>query len=164
MPQKRNPINFENVKSLWKTYAPRMATVYMDQISDHQRDLTNSASGRFLPEILAALFMSANRTNSVMKKLSVDKQNMKRNFDMSKNMLIAEPLYIILASKGHSDAHEAVRKLTLKSQQTGWPLFELAQEDDETKDFVSTLSNTRRIIQVLPQRRPKTSAISGQIK
>src|SRR3989338_4948413 len=46
MPQKRNPINFENVKSMWKEFMPRMATIYMDQISEHQRDLTNSASMR----------------------------------------------------------------------------------------------------------------------
>jgi len=41
MPQKRNPISFENVKSLWKEFMPRISTVYMDQISEHQRDLTN---------------------------------------------------------------------------------------------------------------------------
>ncbi len=44
MPHKVNPKNFENVKSLWKAAMPRMTTVYMDQISEHQRDLTNSAS------------------------------------------------------------------------------------------------------------------------
>ncbi|HUS80906.1 MAG TPA: lyase family protein, partial [Armatimonadota bacterium] len=44
MPHKRNPWNFENVKSLWKEFMPRMVTVYQDQISEHQRDLTNSAS------------------------------------------------------------------------------------------------------------------------
>ncbi len=31
--------------------SPRMLTLYMDQISEHQRDLTNSASGRFAVEI-----------------------------------------------------------------------------------------------------------------
>ena len=43
MPHKRNPVSFENVKSIWKAIAPRMLTTYMDQISEHQRDLTNSA-------------------------------------------------------------------------------------------------------------------------
>src|SRR5262249_61335345 len=54
MPHKRNPVSFENVKSIWKAMAPRIVTTYMDQISEHQRDLTNSASQRFLGEILAA--------------------------------------------------------------------------------------------------------------
>ena len=44
MPHKVNPKDFENVKSLWKAYMPRLVTVLMDQISEHQRDLTNSAS------------------------------------------------------------------------------------------------------------------------
>lgn len=55
MPHKRNPWNFENVKSMWKEFMPRMTTLYLDQISEHQRDLTNSASGRFVPEIVIGL-------------------------------------------------------------------------------------------------------------
>src|SRR3989338_9174638 len=73
MPQKRNPINFENVKSLWKEFLPRLLTVYSDQISEHQRDLTNSASSRFLPEILAAAFVAAKRLTSAMEKIAVVK-------------------------------------------------------------------------------------------
>ena len=53
MPHKINPKNFENVKSLWKAFMPRMMTVYMDQISEHQRDLTNSASMRFFSQLAA---------------------------------------------------------------------------------------------------------------
>src|SRR3989339_363169 len=63
MPQKRNPINFENVKSLWKEFMPRMNTLYMDQICEHQRDLTNSATQRFVPEILSGLYVSITRLN-----------------------------------------------------------------------------------------------------
>ena len=33
---------------------PRLLTVLMDQISEHQRDLTNSASMRFVMEHVAA--------------------------------------------------------------------------------------------------------------
>ncbi|MEK6949116.1 MAG: lyase family protein, partial [Nanoarchaeota archaeon] len=76
MPQKRNPINFENVKSLWKEFMPRMITLYTDQISEHQRDLTNSASSRFIPEILAALYISVSRLDKTMKSLQVDKENL----------------------------------------------------------------------------------------
>jgi len=52
MPHKRNPWNAEHVKSLWKAFAPRAVTWFMDQISEHQRDLSNSASGRFVAEYL----------------------------------------------------------------------------------------------------------------
>ena len=48
MPHKRNPWNFENVKC----YLQRLRSTYgyhlLDQLSEHQRDLTNSATNRFL--------------------------------------------------------------------------------------------------------------------
>ncbi|MDP6647779.1 MAG: lyase family protein, partial [Candidatus Woesearchaeota archaeon] len=125
MPQKRNPINFENVKSLWKEFMPRIITLYSDQISEHQRDLTNSASSRFIPEILAAFYISVKRLNRTMKSLNVDKGNLKKNFDMNKGLIVAEPLYILLAAYNHPDAHEAVKQLTLKAQSTKKPLQEI---------------------------------------
>jgi len=65
MPQKRNPINFENVKSAWKTFMPRIITSYMDQISEHQRDLTNSLSQRYIPELLVIFDSSVRRIKRI---------------------------------------------------------------------------------------------------
>ena len=129
MPQKRNPINFENVKSMWKAIMPRMMTAYMDQLSEHQRDLTNSASMRFIPEILAGFYVSIVRLEKIMSYLVVDKVNMQRNFNMNKQMIVAEPLYILLAAQGHPDAHEYAREMTLKSQLEKTPLIELVKKD-----------------------------------
>src|SRR3989344_4888830 len=81
MPQKRNPINFENVESIWKIVVARMSTVFMDQISEHQRDLTNSASARTYGEIIAYAVSMAKRLHRTMCKLKVDKTNLKRNFE-----------------------------------------------------------------------------------
>jgi len=136
MPQKRNPISFENVKSMWKEFMPRMTTMYMDQLSEHQRDLTNSASMRFIPEMLAGFYVSVARMNRVMSELAVDKQNMRRNFDMNKSMIIAEPLYILLAAYGHPDAHEYVREMTLKSQLTKKSLIRLIKNDSSIKQYL----------------------------
>ncbi|MCK5283306.1 MAG: adenylosuccinate lyase [Nanoarchaeota archaeon] len=136
MPHKRNPINFENVKSMWKEFMPRMNTLYMDQICEHQRDLTNSASSRFVPEILAALLLSVKRLNRVMSKLVVDKESLKRNFDQNKEMIAAEPAYILLAAHDHPDAHEHIRKLTLESQNKKIPLSKLILEDAELKPYL----------------------------
>ena len=44
---------------------------------------------------------------------------------MNKEMIIAEPLYILLAAHNHPDAHEVVRELTIKSQKTGKKLRDL---------------------------------------
>jgi len=140
MPHKRNPINFENVKSMWKEFMPRMSTLYMDQICEHQRDLTNSATSRFVPEILAGLFVSIIRIDKTMSKLVVDKINLKKNFDLNKDMITAEPAYILLAAHNHPDAHEAVRELTLKSQQTGKHFGELLFKDASLKPYIARFS------------------------
>lgn len=136
MPQKRNPINFENVKSMWKAFIPRMVTIYMDQISEHQRDLTNSCSQRYLPELLVGFSSSTKRMIKVSSRLQVNIANMERNFKMSEAMLIAEPLYILLAFLGHPDAHEYVRRRTLESFQTNKSLHEVVMEDGDLKSYL----------------------------
>ncbi|MFP4016909.1 MAG: lyase family protein [Halanaerobiales bacterium] len=152
MPHKRNPINYENVKSLWKEFMPRMNTVYMDQLSEHQRDLTNSASSRFLPEIIVGLMEAANRLIRVFSKMAVDHENIRRNFEMNKEMIVAEPLYILLASYGHPDAHEVVRKMTLESQKSGKTLRELVVEKEELKPYWSKLNDRQRELLVNPEK------------
>ncbi len=146
MPHKRNPWNFEHVKSMWKEFMPRMITLYADQISEHQRDLTNSASGRFVPEIVVGFVAAVDRLIKVMQRLVVDKERMLRNFDTTKEMVIAEPLYILLASMGHPDAHEAVRVLTLESQKTGKSLRQLIMEKNELAPYLEKLSPKQRLI------------------
>ena len=152
MPQKRNPINFENVKSLWKAFMPRMVTLYEDQISEHQRDLTNSASSRFVPEILAAFYISASRLNKTMKNLAVDKESIKKNFEMNKGLIVAEPLYILLAAHGHPDAHEIVRQLTLKSQSTKKPLQEIIKKESSLNPYLKKFNKKQRGIIANPEK------------
>ncbi len=146
MPHKRNPWNFENVKSMWKVMVARMQTVYMDQISEHQRDLSNSASQRFLPEVIVALVNSTRRLQRIMGKLVTDPENMRRNFEMTAGMVAAEPAYILLAAHGHPDAHEAVRKLTLDAQATGTPLATLLDNSEELAPYLAKLTDEQRAL------------------
>jgi adenylosuccinate lyase len=152
MPHKRNPWNFEHVKSMWKEFMPRMVTLYCDQISEHQRDLTNSASGRFVPEIVVGFVAAVDRLIRVMQKLVVDKERMRKNFDATKEMVIAEPLYILLASLGHPDAHETMRLLTLESQKTGKTLRTLLVEKSELFPYWNRLTAKQRDILEHPEK------------
>lgn len=146
MPHKRNPWNFEHVKSLWKAFVPRMITLYMDQISEHQRDLTNSASGRFAVELVAGLALAAERLTKVLSKLVVDRERMRRNFEQSAASVIAEPLYLLLAAAGHPDAHEAVRRLTLKADAGEGKLWELAQASEELAPYLARITPAQRAV------------------
>lgn len=129
MPQKRNPWNSEHVKSLWKAMCPRVITFYMDQISEHQRDLTNSASQRFIADYVAGFTMAVARMNSVVSGLQADRESMKHNLDNAggkvKGGVLAEPAYILLGEAGVNDGHEVIRKITLECEQSGKTFFEV---------------------------------------
>ncbi|BAS27417.1 lyase family protein [Limnochorda pilosa] len=148
MPHKRNPWNFEHVKSLWKAYAPRMTSVYLDQISEHQRDLTNSASSRFLVELLVALSEAAGRLIGLSRRLRVDRARMASNLELERALWVAEPLYVLLAKHGHPAAHEAARLLAARVREDGLdPLeaLEAARAGDPRLDqVVAALSDEER--------------------
>ncbi|MCK4781544.1 adenylosuccinate lyase [Candidatus Parcubacteria bacterium] len=144
MPQKRNPINFENAESFYTIVMPRIITVFMNQISEHQRDLTNSASARTYGEIFAYVASTAERLTRTMKKLQVDKDNLQRNLAFQQDLIIAEPLYIILAAMGHPDAHEKVRLLTLQAQQKHKPLEKIAIADKEIAPYFEKMTPYQR--------------------
>ncbi len=144
MPQKRNPVSFENVKSMWKAFMPRVITTYLDQISEHQRDLTNSASQRFSGELIAATAYAATRLGSSIDGIRIDRDRMKANVGLSKGGIIAEALYILFAKHGHPDAHEAVRRLTLEAERGGRSALELASLDPELKPLLAKLTPAER--------------------
>ena len=111
MPHKVNPKNFENVKSLWKAAMPRMTTVYMDQVSEHQRDLTNSASSRFFNELVALFAYAVRRSSRAVRGTVVSLPALERNFEAGRQWTVAEPLYIALALAGEKDAYEISKRL-----------------------------------------------------
>ncbi len=127
MPQKRNPWNSEHVKSLWKAFAPRVMTFFMDQISEHQRDLTNSASQRWVSDYIAGFCQALSRMTEVVAGLSVNRVAMDRN--LRDDGVLAEPAYILLAESGVSDAHELIRRLTLTAERDGQGFAEALAAD-----------------------------------
>ena len=141
MPQKRNPWNSEHVKSLWKAMSPRVMTFYMDQISEHQRDLTNSASQRFIADYTAGFTMAVNRMKKIISGLQADRESMEKNLENAggkvKGGVLAEPAYILLAESGISDAHEVIRKLTLEAETSGKTLYEVLLNNKDTLDRIT---------------------------
>ncbi len=142
MPHKRNPWNAEHVKSLWKAFAPRSTTWFMDQISEHQRDLSNSASARFVVEFIAGLVAAAERMRSILERLRVDREGIARNLTDGVRRVLAEPLYILLAAGGVSDAHEQLRLLTLEADESGTGILEAAREKPHLWSVITTTYKT----------------------
>lgn len=148
MPQKHNPINFENVESIWKIVVGRAVTIFLDQLSDHQRDLTNSASARTYGEIIGYFVSMVSRISKVMIKLTVNRENMAHNFQLQGDLMAAEPLQLILASLGHPDAHSKVNQLILKAydqKKRGLKvtLSSLAQSDEEIGPYFAKMTSAQ---------------------
>jgi adenylosuccinate lyase len=103
---------------------PRATTFFMDQISEHQRDLSNSASQRFVADYLAGFCLAVSRMSAVIEGLGADRERLLSNLQGGAGPgipggVLAEPAYILLAESGLSDAHEIIRRLTLKAEQEG---------------------------------------------
>jgi adenylosuccinate lyase len=151
MPQKRNPINFENIESLWKKFMPQMVTVYLDQISEHQRDLTNSSSQRYLPELLEIFDYCVKRLTRTIwneredkPKISIDQANMERNLEASLDAIAAEPFYILSALSGDEDAHERTRKAVQNSISTGSSFIEALRTDRLLSEHFEKIPKDKR--------------------
>jgi adenylosuccinate lyase len=150
MPQKRNPINFENAKSLWKIIAPRIYDCFYGPDKRTPEGPYEFREQRTYGEVVLYAVSIAKRLERTMKKISVDKKNVSANLARNQGLIAAEPLYIMLAALGHPDAHEAVRELTLQAQREDRPLEEIALTDKTLKPYVAKMTPSQKRILANP--------------
>lgn len=136
MAHKRNPWNFENVISMSKQVLAQIVNANQNISSEHQRDLTDSASARFYSVPLASVASMAARLQKVMSKIEVDEENMKRNLYASGGAIAAEPLYLLLEKYGHTEAHEVSKELSHKALEAKRPLYEVAAEEPALESYL----------------------------
>jgi adenylosuccinate lyase len=130
MPQKRNPWNFEHVCSLYKVLLSRLNLMQMDMVSEHHRDLTNSASGRFYTEHFAVTYLMVRRLTRVLERMECFPNNMKRHMDEAGATVLAEALYVTLTKNGVGHAHDKVREAARECEKTGKSLWEVVSSKD----------------------------------
>ncbi len=152
MAHKRNPIGFENVISLSKQATAQLVNANLNLSSEHQRDLTDSASARFYGLMLATVAHMADRLNGVMAKLEVDEQNMQRNLHLSGGAIAAEPLYLLLEKYGHTSGHEAAKALSHQALEAGKTLYEVAEHDKDIADYFAKFTDDEKKILQEPER------------
>ncbi len=125
MPQKRNPWNFEHICSLYKVLQTRLQLLQIDMVTEHQRDLTNSASGRFYIEFFSVLYLMLHRLNRVLPRMEVSEANMARNIESAGGSVFAEALYVGLTLHGVEDAHSKVREGAREAESKNLDLIEV---------------------------------------
>jgi adenylosuccinate lyase len=152
MAHKRNPWNFENVISMSKQVTAQIVNANLNLSSEHQRDLTDSASARFYAITFASVASMAERLNRVMAKVEVDEENMQRNLHMSGGAIAAEPLYLLLEKYGHTSAHEVSKGLAHQALESKRTLYEVVSQDESIAEYFSKFNDRERQILQEPEK------------
>src|SRR5574344_2152178 len=116
MAQKRNPMNSENACGLARVIRGFVTPTFESQVLWHERDLSNSSTERFtLPHVFALLDEMLRKTDYIFDGMIVHSENMLKNIELSKGLIMAEPVMMKLTEKGmgRQDAHEVLRKASM---------------------------------------------------
>ena len=149
MPQKRNPWNLEHVCSLFKVLTSRVQLMQMDMISEHQRDLTNSASGRFYVETFSLAFLMVNRLTKVLVSLEAHPERMKLHLKEAGSSIFAEALYVMATRNGVTSAHDQIREASREAEKSGKSLLEVALAKSRVEKTVTSETPMQEVLKGL---------------
>ncbi len=132
MAHKRNPITCENVCSLARVTRGFIIPTYENVPLWHERDLTNSAAERFT--ISHASILTDDmlvKMAKVFSNLEVYPERMKANLESAKGLIMAEAVMMAMVRKGvgRQDAHEMMRRISMKAADTGTHLRDQMMAD-----------------------------------
>lgn len=118
MPHKRNPISTEKVCGLARVIKSNVFVALENVSLEHERDLTNSSSERvIIPESFILLDEILKTMKKVLSGLVFYPENIKRNLKLTRGLNMAEAAMLALVDKGmgRQNAHELLRKLSMKA-------------------------------------------------
>lgn len=121
MPNKVNPVNSENIVSLSRFVRSLIISEYEAAVTWHERDLTNSASERFvIPYASILTDYILKRMSNVISTLIVKREKMLEDL-ISDPLVMGENIVSTLTENGvpRQDAHEMVRTSAMDVYKTG---------------------------------------------
>lgn len=144
MPHKRNPVSFENAEGIFIIVKNEYGKVLDVLISEHQRDLVGSSVSREFPGILVLVQYQLERMIKVVAKMEIDPKALKKNFDQSAHLVLAEPIYLALQMAGYEgDSHKFVNEVLVPRATPEKPLItileELAKENSSLAEIVNRI-------------------------
>lgn len=119
MPHKRNPETCERICGLARIVRSLTVPALENVPTWGERDLTQSSAERFiLPEACILTDYMLFLMSNIVANLRVDEQRMLKNVELTEGRGMSEAVMIALTEKGmnRQEAHELLRKLTIKSE------------------------------------------------
>jgi adenylosuccinate lyase len=159
MPQKKNPWKSENVSSLAKIERSLVGPALEAIITWHERDLSQSASERFIiPEAFILLDHMLNSMTRILSGLRVNELRIQENLMKFKDPMMSESVMIALVNKGmpRQEAHRLLQQLVFESQDKGKSFSETLVENVTiskylTREEVNAALDPRTYIGVSPE-------------
>jgi adenylosuccinate lyase len=133
MPHKRNPETCERVCGLARIVRSLVAPSFENVITWHERDLTQSSAERFiLPEACILTDYLIELMMRIVSNLRVDEERMLKNVGLTQGRTMSEAVMMALTKKGmnRQEAHELLRKLTIKSEVEKRAFKQILVEDE----------------------------------
>jgi len=140
MPHKRNPETCERICGLARMVRSLVTPALENVVTWHERDLTQSSAERFIiPEACILVDYMLFLMTNIVANLYVNEERMRQNIELTQGRAMSEAVMIALTKKGVSrqEAHELLRKLTIKSEMEKVPFKKVLLEDKVVRQKLS---------------------------
>lgn len=117
MPHKRNPHKSERICGLARVVRSNVIPALENIPLEHERDLTDSSAERIIfPETFILVDYMLKEMIDILSGLEFNYDNIKKNLDKTKGLIMTENLMLGLVKKGigRQDAHELLRQASMK--------------------------------------------------
>jgi adenylosuccinate lyase len=145
MPHKRNPMLAERVSGLARIVRSNAIAAWENVALWHERDITHSSVERIIfPDSCILLDYMIAKFTSLMDKLIVYPENMKKNIDLTGGLIFSQRVLLALTEGGmqREDAYKIV-------QENAMQVWNARQKGDFSKDFKDLLQLNPQVQKIL---------------
>ena len=140
MPHKRNPVLTENLTGLARLVRMSVVPAMENVALWHERDISHSSVERAIgPDTTVTLDFALNRLAGVIEKLVIYPENMLKNMNKFKGLVMSQRVLLALTQAGTSreDAYRLVQRNAMKVWEEGKDFLEELLADQEVRAALS---------------------------
>ncbi len=140
MPHKRNPITCERIAGLARVLRGNAQAALENVALWHERDITHSSVERIvIPDSCILLDYMLSLTTSVVDKLLVYPENMRKNIEITHGLVFSQPVMLALTKKGmkREDAYRIVQRNAMDVWQSKKSFRDLVAADAEISKLLT---------------------------
>jgi adenylosuccinate lyase len=140
MPHKRNPVLSENVTGLARMVRAYVTPALEDVALWHERDISHSSVERMIgPDATATLDFALARLASIVDRLIVYPENMRKNLERLGGLIHSQRVLIALTQKGvaREDAYRLVQRNAMRAWRGEGDFLPLLKADPEVSKHLS---------------------------